>query len=174
MRGRVVARGVLAAVLLLGSRAVADPFADQVVAYQIGTGGGAGQDEMPDIVLGPPHGSGAFRGSTNTLSLGLGGWIVLAFTSGSIVDGPGVDFTVFENPFLTVGLVTGAPFAEPGTVSVSDDGVAWRTFPVSSTSHRTTQAALASIPSSRTRTIRPHRLRSFPAQSRSSSWSACP
>ena len=129
MRGRVVARGVLAAVLLLGSRAVAGPFADQVVAYQIGTGGGAGQDEMPDIVLGPPHGGGAFQGSTDTLSLGLGGWIVLAFTSGSIVDGPGVDFTVFENPFLTVGLVTGAPFAEPGTVSVSDDGVAWRTFP---------------------------------------------
>jgi hypothetical protein len=120
---------VLAAVLLLGTRAAADPFADQVVAYQIGTGGGAGQDEMPGIVLGPPHGGGAFQGSRDTLSLGLGGWIVLAFTSGSIVDGPGVDFTVFENPFLTVGLVTGAPFAEPGTVSVSDDGVAWRTFP---------------------------------------------
>src|SRR5262249_45009216 len=67
----------------------------------------------------------------DSLSLGLGGWIILAFTSGSIEDGPGVDFTVFENPFLTVGLVTGPPFAEPGTVSVSDDGVAWKTFPCS-------------------------------------------
>jgi uncharacterized membrane protein len=61
MRGRVVARGVLAAVLLLGTRAVADPFADEVVGYQIGTGGGAGLDEMPGIVLGPPRGGGAFQ-----------------------------------------------------------------------------------------------------------------
>jgi hypothetical protein len=45
------------------------------------------------------------------------------------VDGPGADFTVFENPFLTIGLVTGPPFAEPGIVSVSDDGVTWKTFP---------------------------------------------
>jgi hypothetical protein len=129
MRGWVVARGVLAAVLLLGTRAVADPFADQVVGYQIGTGGGTGLDEMPGIVLGPPHGGGAFQGSTDTLSLGLEGWIILGFTTGSIVDGPGADFTVFENPFLTIGLDTGPPFAEPGTVSVSDDGVTWKTFP---------------------------------------------
>jgi hypothetical protein len=67
MRGRVVARGVLAAVLLLGTRAVADPFADQVVAYQIGTGRGAGLDGMPGIVLGPPHGGGAFQGSTHAV-----------------------------------------------------------------------------------------------------------
>src|SRR5262249_44358308 len=122
-------RGVLAGLVLLCGRAGADPFADRVVAYQIGTGGGAGQDEMPGVVLGPPRGGGAFQGSTDTLSLGLGGWIILAFTTGSIEDGPGVDFTVFENPFLTVGLVTGPPFAEPGTVSVSDDGVAWKSFP---------------------------------------------
>jgi hypothetical protein len=128
MWGRLVARAVLA-VLLLGTRAVADPFADQVVGYQIGTDGGAGLDEMPGIVLGPPRGGGAFQGSTDTLSLGLGGWIIVGFTSGSIVDGPGADFTVFENPFLTIGLVTGPPFAEPGTVSVSDDGVTWKTFP---------------------------------------------
>jgi hypothetical protein len=63
---------------------------------------------------------GAFQGSTDTLSVGLGGWIVLAFTTGRIVDG--ADFTVFENPFLAVGLVTGPPFAEHGTVCVSDDG----------------------------------------------------
>ena len=131
MNGRVVARGVLAGLVLLCGRAGADPFADRVVAYQIGTGGGAGQDEMPGVVLGPPRGGGAFQGSIDTLSLGLGGWIILAFTSGSIEDGPGVDFTVFENPFLTVGLVTGPPFTEPGTVSVSDDGVAWKSFPCS-------------------------------------------
>src|SRR5437870_10033504 len=110
----------------LAGRAAADPFADTVVAYQIGAGGGAGQ---PALVLGPPRGGGAFQGSTDTLSLGLGGWIVLAFTGNLIVDGPGADFTVFENAFLPRGLVTGTPFAEPGTVSVSADGVHFVAFP---------------------------------------------
>jgi hypothetical protein len=113
---------------LLGRVAGASPFADQVVGYQIGTGGGAGLDAMPGIVLGPPHGGGAFHGSTDTLSLGLGGWIVLAFDD-PIVDGPGPDFTVFENPFLPIGQVTYPPFAEPGTVSVSADGETWVPFP---------------------------------------------
>ena len=120
-------RALLIALLgALAGRAAADPFADAVVAYQIGTGGGAGQ---PALVLGPPRGGGAFQGSTDTLSLGLGGWIVLAFTDNVIVDGPGPDFTVFENAFLTRGLVTGGPFAEPGTVSVSADGVHFVAFP---------------------------------------------
>jgi hypothetical protein len=116
-------------VQLLPGNVRAQAFADRVVGYQIGTGGGAGSDRMPGIVLGPPHGRGAFQGSTDTLSLGLGGWILLEFTEGSIVDGPGADFTVFENPFLPEGVVTYPPFAEPGTVSVSADGVAWHTFP---------------------------------------------
>jgi hypothetical protein len=53
----------------------------------------------------------------------------LEFADGWIVDGPGPDFTVFENPFLPAGLVTGTPFAEPGTVSVSADGISWHAFP---------------------------------------------
>ena len=40
-----------------------------------------------------------------------------------VVDRPGPDFTVFENAFLLRGASTGPPFAEPGTVSVSADGV---------------------------------------------------
>jgi len=110
-------------------RALADPFADAVVSHQIGTGGGAGESALPGIVLGPPRGGGAFQGSTDTLSLGLGGSIVLAFTDNVIVDGPGADFTVFENAFLTRGLNTGGPFAEPATVSVSADGVHFVAFP---------------------------------------------
>src|SRR5262249_13570084 len=35
----------------------------------------------------------------------------------------------FENPFLVNGATTGAPFAEPATVSVSADGVTWTAFP---------------------------------------------
>jgi hypothetical protein len=129
LTGWRVTRGVLGVLVLLGGRTVAAPFADQVVAYQIGVEGGAGQDKMPGIVLGPPRGGGAFQGSTDTLSLGLGGWIILEFSDGLMVDAPGPDFTVFENPFLVQGLVTGPPFAEPGTVSVSVDGEQWATFP---------------------------------------------
>jgi len=120
---------LVGAVVFFPGYAHAQAFADGVVVYQIGTGGGAGLDKMPGIVLGPPHGGGAFRGSTDTLSLGLGGWIIVEFTEGWIVDGPGVDFTVFENPFLVTGLVTYPPFAEPGTVSVSANGTEWHTFP---------------------------------------------
>src|SRR5262249_10847144 len=67
--------------------------------------------------------------SMDTLSLGLGGSIVLEFTDNVIVDGPGPDFTVFENAFLQDGIVTSAPFAEPGTVSVSADGIHFTAFP---------------------------------------------
>jgi hypothetical protein len=115
--------------LVVAGVARADPFADAVVSYRIGTGGGAGTERLPGVVLGPPHGGGAFQGSTDTLSLGLGGQIVIAFSDNLVVDGPGVDLTVFENPFLVRGAVTGPLYAEPGTVSVSADGVHWVTFP---------------------------------------------
>ena len=120
---------VIAVLAAVSGRAAADPFADAVVTYQIGTGGGTGESALPGIVLGPPRGGGAFQGSTDTLSLGLGGSIVLAFTDNVIVDGPGADFTVFENAFLTRGLNTGGSFAEPATVSVSADGVHFVAFP---------------------------------------------
>jgi hypothetical protein len=66
----------------------ADPFLDAVVSVTIGTGGGA------------------FQGSSDTLSLGLGGQIVVAFTDNVVVDRPGPDLTVFENPFPVSGLTT--------------------------------------------------------------------
>ena len=116
----------LVLLLALARVAAANPFADAVVTVSIGSGGGAG---TLDDVLGPPDGGGAFKGSTHTLSLGLGGSITLAFTDNAIVDGPGVDFTVFENAFLLAGEVTGAPYAEPATVSVSEDGEHWVGFP---------------------------------------------
>ena len=78
---------------------------------------------MPDVVLGPPHGRGAAAGSTHVVSLGLGGSITLEMGF-DIVDGPGPDFIVFENPF------TG--FVEPGQVAVSADGVAFEQFPCAS------------------------------------------
>ena len=115
--------------LLLASPVSAEPFVDAVVSYTIGTGGGAGEANLPGVVLGGPRGAGAFEGSTDTFSLGLGGSIVLEFTDNVVVDGPGVDFKVFENAFLVRGTTTGPVYAEPGTVSVSADGVHWATFP---------------------------------------------
>jgi hypothetical protein len=116
-------------VLVLAGRAGAEPFVDAVVSHTIGFGGGAMESALPGVVLGPPHGGGAFRGSMDTLSLGLGGSIVLAFTDNVVVDGPGPDLTVFENAFLIQGATTQGPYAEPGAVSVSADGVHWVTFP---------------------------------------------
>jgi hypothetical protein len=89
---------------------------------------------LPDVVLGPPHGAGAFQGSQHTLSLGFGGSVVLEFTDNRIVDGPGPDFTVFENAFFArQGSETGPPFAEPATVAVSSDGVSFVPFPCAAT-----------------------------------------
>ena len=64
--------------------------------------------------------------TTDVLSLGCGGSIVLGFGPDGIVDRPGPDFIVFENAFVPSS--GGAPFVEPGEVSVSDDGETWTTF----------------------------------------------
>jgi hypothetical protein len=117
---------VLAALLALAAPAAADPFADAVVEFVPGPLGGAGE---PADALGPPHGGGAFQGAAGTLTLGLRGRVVLDLGDNLVVDGPGVDLTVFENAFLARGATTLAPFAEPAWVSVSADGVTFRTFP---------------------------------------------
>ncbi|MCI0347432.1 MAG: thrombospondin type 3 repeat-containing protein, partial [Chloroflexi bacterium] len=117
---------------LIAGVARADPYLDAVVSWQIGTGGGGRAADLPGVVLGPPRGSGPFTGSLDTFSLGLGGQIVVEFRDNVVHDGPGPDFTVFENAFLVSGLTTLPPFAEPSTVSVSADGVTWATFPCAS------------------------------------------
>ncbi len=94
-----------------------------------GSGQAFGQGAMPDVVLGPPRGSGCCAGSLDVVSLGNGGEIVLAFAQNAIVDGPGPDFVVFENPFVA----NDSTFAELGTVSVSGDGQSWQSFPCSAT-----------------------------------------
>lgn len=105
-----------------------DPHADAVDSFQVGTSGGFGSQAA---VLGAPVGSGLFQGGLDVLSLGLGGVVVVEFADNVIVDGDGDDFTVFENSFLevTLALLTGDPFSEPGRVSVSQDGTNWFTFP---------------------------------------------
>ena len=102
------------------------PFAQAVVRFTPGAGAGFGQDDLPDIVLGPPTGGDSGVGSVRVLSLGQGGEIVLDL--GAFQDGPGTDLVVFENPFYIGGDPT-KPFAELGEISVSIDGETWLAFP---------------------------------------------
>ncbi len=104
------------------------PYATEVVDFEPGVGAGYGQSKLPNVVLGPPSGSGTDHGSLDVLSLGKGGSIVLGFGRFAISDVPGPDLVVFENPFWPGGDPRQV-YAEPGEVSVSEDGETWRTFP---------------------------------------------
>lgn len=122
---------VLAAAACGGEDDARDPrFAVGVVDFQPGDGAGFGMDRFPDVVLGPPRGRGTFDGSTDVLSLGRGGSIVVEVGT-EIVDGEGADFVVFENAFYTAGTMT--PFADPGFVAVSEDGESFVELPCAAT-----------------------------------------
>ena len=99
-----------------------------VESYTPGPGGGHGADQLPAIVSGPPVGGGAKGGSTDVLSLGTDGEIVVGFGGNAIVDGDGPDFIVFENAFWAGGNPL-YPFKELGQISVSEDGATWTAFP---------------------------------------------
>jgi hypothetical protein len=109
-----------------------DRFITRVVSTKVGPCGGFSGRPMPEVVEGPPVGGGPYMGSTDVFSLGNGGEIVVAFGENEIVDGPGIDFIVFENPFDREGTTTVVD-AEPAEVSVSEDGVNWTSFPCDDT-----------------------------------------
>lgn len=106
----------------------ADPFPDAVAVFEPGVGAGFGQDQFPDIVLGPPMGAGTMAGSTDVLSLGDGGSITLEFVDNRVENGPGPDFIIFENPFYTAGNPENV-FCEVAFVEVSDNGVDFYRMP---------------------------------------------
>src|SRR5689334_5261949 len=91
-------------------------FISCVLSFQPGPGAGWGQDDFPEIIYGPPVGGGMGKGGVDVLSLGGGGEIAFGFGGNAIVDGPGTDFVVFENPFDIAGNPK-APYAELGEVS---------------------------------------------------------
>lgn len=107
-------------------------FATGSPAHSFGPGQNTGQELFPTPVLGPPKGGGACMGSTDVVSLGNGGFVVLEFAGNAIVDGPGADFIVFENPF-GVNCDPNNVFAELGTVGVSQDGEHFTDFPCTAT-----------------------------------------
>lgn len=97
------------------------PFVDAALSYVPGEGAGFGQDRFPDVVLGPPMAPGDGGGSLDVLSLGREGAIVVSFRALDLVDGPGPDLLVFENPFRG--------WYETGIVGVSMDGETWTEWP---------------------------------------------
>jgi len=101
-----------------------DAFVDCVESFSP-EGAMFGQDRFPQVVFGPPQAGPEGTGSVDVLSLGCGGEITVYFAAPAIVDGPGADFIVFENP-LPVGKST---FVEPARVLVSADGLTWHAFP---------------------------------------------
>lgn len=102
------------------------PYAVSVVSFEAGEQAGHGQDRLPDVVLGPPRGAGEAMGSTDVLSLGVDGVIVLELGV-EVVDRDGPDLVVFENPFRVGG--TGPLFAEPGHVGIGQDAESFVEWP---------------------------------------------
>lgn len=124
---------------LLGS---ADPWADSVVEWNPGLGGVPGYDD-PQVAIGEPTRitvDGEIVspflpawGTSEILSLGAGGWIVLAFDE-PVEDHPdnpwGIDMIVFGNPGFTDaswpdGVANGLFGADGGSIEVSSDGTEW-------------------------------------------------
>ncbi|HVZ37868.1 MAG TPA: hypothetical protein VHI13_01195 [Candidatus Kapabacteria bacterium] len=110
--------------------------ADAVEKFQPGQGAGFGVDYFPGNVLGLPDSTARADVPSvdpkQILGLGLGGEIVLRFDRHVIVDGPGADFTVFENAFRYSAGSRNRVYAEPGEVAVSRDGVTFVPFPFDS------------------------------------------
>ncbi len=101
-----------------------DRFIDCVESFSP-QGATFGQDRFPAVVYGPPMPGPANMGSLDVLALGCDGQITLYFDDPAIVDGPGPDLVIFENP-IPLGDAT---FAEPARVLVSADGREWHAFP---------------------------------------------
>lgn len=123
--------GAIVATCICGP-ARAQSFPDQVTSFTAGMNAGFGAAYFPANVLGAPHGTTNPQtpnfSQPDLLSLGTGGQIVLRFMATEIIDGPGADFTVFENPVQPISDPSQS-FVDSATVAVSDNGTTWVTFP---------------------------------------------
>lgn len=119
-------------IAIVGPLGRPDPWPDRVASFTPGPDAGFGANYFPANILGPPDPDPAVNATNPSnkpqeiLSLGTGGSITLEFTDNTIVNGPGPDFTIFENCFQTW---TGEVYSETAIVSVSQDGETWITFP---------------------------------------------
>ena len=119
----------LAVLLFAGAGlAAGDPWIDRVREFTPGDSAGFGATEMPGGVLGVPEGGGLVEGSTDVVSLGDGGTIVVVFRDNLVYDGDGDDLVIFENAFHS-GSESGQVFSELALVELSADGRSWTTVP---------------------------------------------
>lgn len=127
--------------------APAQAFPDRVADFTPGVNAGFGQEFFPDNVLGPPEGTLNPQvpndNPQDILSLGTGGTITFEFNTHRVIDLPGPDFTVFENPVQPINFPEQS-FVDSAIVSVSADGETWHTFPVDMVSSAPATIALKS------------------------------
>lgn len=130
-------RTTIGVALALYATSLAAQTPTAVHSFTPGRGQATGQQPayFPANVLGLPD-SSARRTVPSVdphriVSLGMGGEIVLRFDA-PIVDGDGVDFTVFENAFHYMLGSRERLYAEPAEVAVSSDGVSYAAFPFDS------------------------------------------
>ena len=99
--------------------------ADVVVAAPGASGSGTGD---PMRAVDGVRGGGSNMGGADVYSMGYGSniSITLAWSGGSLANGSGADFVVFENPFDEAG---GGVFMDLIIVEVSRDGTTWRALP---------------------------------------------
>lgn len=119
--------------LLLATNCFAGEFIDTVYSYKFGTNLDCGQDSVnfPMNVFGAPSQNAKLDTPaampSEVLCLGFGGEIVVGLKDKVILDEAGIDFKIFENAFINP--INSKIFAEPGIVSVSQDGINFIPFP---------------------------------------------
>ena len=106
-------------------------WAAEVVTEIYGEDAIHGRGWMPDVVLGPSSGTGTGSQSTDVVSLGTGGSIIVGFgPEECILDLGGDDLAVLENAFYIAGNPNNR-FIETARGAVSQDGVNFSEFPSS-------------------------------------------
>lgn len=103
---------------------------DTLFSIKWGTGQEFGRDFFPKNIFGLPDTSARETipsvDPNQVVSLGENGEIIVGWKNSIIVDGEGNDFYIFENCFLWGD---DKLFTEPGIVSVSKDGIIFKSFP---------------------------------------------
>jgi|LakMenEpi03Aug12_release.lakeMendotaPanAssembly.Ray.scaffolds.fasta_scaffold710671_1 hypothetical protein len=124
--GAAAALGALGLGGCVGAGSAETVLADEVVEAPGATGTGFGD---PVRATNGVRGGGTYTGSFDVYSLDYleRRHIVLRFSGGPIVDGPGPDLAVFENGFRE--RERDAYFMDPIVVEVSIDGELWLAFP---------------------------------------------
>jgi hypothetical protein len=109
-------------------------FIDTVFSFKPGEGQNSGQSKefFPKNIFGAPSTKASENIAEMTeeeiCSIGLGGEIIIGFKYDYLHDGDGDDFTIFENAFINP--INQKVFAEPALVSVSEDGIEFKQFPI--------------------------------------------